>query len=217
MTLRILIADDHGVMRAGLRALLTSEEALEVVGEAATSDEALRLATQLAPDIILMDISMPGAAGNGIETTRRIREAAPNSRILILTMHEDKGLLREAVRAGASGYILKRAAEADLRNALDTVAQGELYIHPSMVRALIADAIPQPATRRMDVEGLSPRELEILRLIVQGYTNHQMAAELNISVRTVESHRANLMSKVNVRSRVELVRYARSHGMMEVS
>jgi two-component system, NarL family, response regulator NreC len=215
MSLRILIADDHGVMRAGLRALLNAEADLEVVGEAATSDDALRLVTQLCPDIVLMDISMPGPAGNGIEVTRRMREIAPAARVLILTMHEDKGLLREAVKAGASGYILKRAAEAELKGAIDTVAGGDLYIHPSMVRALIAEATPAPVVRKVDAEGLSPREMDILRLIVQGYTNHQMADELNISVRTVESHRANLMSKLNVRSRVELVRYARSRGLME--
>ncbi len=216
MSLRILIADDHGVMRAGLRALLKTEPDLEVVGEAATSDEALRFVANLCPEIVLMDISMPGAAGNGIEATRQLREIAPNTRVLILTMHEDKGLLREAIRAGASGYILKRAAEAELRNAIDAVAHGDLYIHPSMVRALIADATPAPLGRKVDAEGLSPREMDILRLIVQGYTNHQMADTLNISVRTVESHRANLMSKLNVRSRVELVRYARTRGLIEV-
>jgi two-component system, NarL family, response regulator NreC len=215
MSLRILIADDHGVMRAGLRALLNAEADLEVVGEAATSDEALRLVSHLCPDIVLMDISMPGSAGNGIEVTRRVRETAPGTRILILTMHEDKGLLREAIKAGASGYILKRAAAAELKGAIDAVAGGDLYIHPSMVRALIADAAPAPFVHKVDAEGLSPREMEVLRLIVQGYTNHQMADELSISVRTVESHRANLMSKLNVRSRVELVRYARSRGLME--
>lgn len=216
MSLQILIADDHGVMRAGLRALLNAEPDLTVVGEAATSDEALNLVTKLCPDIVLMDISIPGSAGNGIEATRTLRELAPTTRVLILTMHEDKGLLREAVRAGAAGYILKRAAEAELKNAIDTVAQGELYIHPSMVRALIAEAAPATLARKTEVEGLSPREMDILRLIVQGYTNHQMAAALNISVRTVESHRANLMSKLNVRSRVELVRYARTRGLMEL-
>ena len=215
MPLRILIADDHGVMRAGLKALLSAEEDLIVVGEAATSDEALAAIALLSPDIVLLDISMPGSAGNGIEVTRRVHELAPHVRVLILTMHEDKGLLREAIRAGASGYLLKRAAEADLKSALETVAVGELYVHPSMVRALIADSgAPSPA-HKAEVEGLSPREMEILRLIVQGYTNHQMADELNISVRTVESHRANLMGKLSVRSRVELVRYARTHGIIE--
>ncbi len=217
MATRILIADDHGVMRAGLRALLSPDASLEVVGEAASTDEALHLVQQLEPDIILMDISMPGAAGNGIEATRRVRELAPDARVLILTMHEDKGLLREAIRAGASGYILKRAAEADLRSAVETVSQGELYVHPSMVRALIADTTPPAAPRKVEVEGLSPRETDILRLVVLGYTNHQMAEELNISVRTVESHRANLMSKLDVRSRVELVRYARTHGIIDAA
>ncbi len=215
MTLRILIADDHGVMRAGLRALLNAEPDLEVVGEASTTDDALRYAAHLTPDVVLMDISMPGSVGNGIEATRRLRAAVPEARVLILSMHEDKGLLREAIRAGASGYILKRAAEAELKSALDTVAHGELYIHPSLVRALIADGAGSAAPHKPEVEGVSPREMEILKLIVQGYTNHQMADELSISVRTVESHRANLMNKLNVRSRVELVRYAQAHGLME--
>ena len=219
MALRILIADDHGLVRAGLRSLLNSEPDLDVVGEASTGDETLRLAIELSPDLVLLDISMPGAntpgaTGNGIQTAARLREVAPATRVLILTMHEDKGLLREAVRAGASGYILKRAVEADLLTAIHSVSRGDLYIHPSMVRALIADAAPAVA-RKPDSEVLSAREVAILRLVVQGYTNHQMADELKISVRTVESHRANLMGKLNVRSRVELVRYARTRGLLE--
>jgi two-component system response regulator NreC len=213
MTLRILIADDHGLVRAGLRLLLASNPALEVVGEVSSGDDAVRLATELRPDLVLLDISMPGSGGSGIETTRRLREAVPECRALILTMHEDKGLLREAVAAGAAGYILKRAVEADLLAAIDCVSRGELYIHPSMVRALMTEAAP-PATRRVEAEQLSARELTILRLIVQGYTNHQAADELKISVRTVESHRANLMGKLHARSRVELVRYARTRGML---
>jgi two-component system response regulator NreC len=215
MALRILIADDHGLVRAGLRSLLNSDPGLEVVGEAANGDEALRLATQLAPDLVLLDISMPGPGGNGIATTRRLREAVPAARVLVLTMHEDKGLLREAIGAGAAGYILKRAVEADLLSAIDSVAHGDVYVHPSMVRALIADAAAPTDARKHDAETLSARELAILRLIVQGYTNHQMADELKLSVRTVESHRASLMAKLNVRSRVELVRYARMRGLLE--
>jgi two-component system, NarL family, response regulator NreC len=140
--------------------------------------------------------------------------ALPALRILILTMREDKGLLREAVAAGASGYLLKRAVEADLISAIECVMRGDVYVYPTMVRALIADAIP-PAARQTEAETLSGRELAILRLVVQGYTNHQMAGELQISVRAVESHRANLMSKLNLRSRVDLVRYARTHGLFE--
>jgi two-component system response regulator NreC len=212
--LRVLIADDHGLVRAGLRSLLSSNPEIEVVGEAANGDEALRLATELAPDVVLLDISMPGPGGSGIVTTRRLREAAPGVRVLILTMHEDKGLLREAVAAGAIGYILKRAVEADLLVAIDSVARGDMHVHPSLLRALIADPT-RPEARKPEGEALSARESAILRLIVQGYTNHEMADELKVSVRTVESHRANLMAKLNVRSRVELVRYARTRGLLE--
>lgn len=214
MIVRILIADDHGLVRAGLRSLLNSNPALEVVGEASNGDEAVRLATELRPDLALLDISMPGSGGSGIETARRLRQALPECRALIVTMHEDRALLREAVAAGAAGFILKRAIEADLFAAIDCVSHGDLYIHPSMVRALIAEAAP-PVNDRVEAEQLSGRELTILRLIAEGHTNHQMADELKISPRTVESHRANLMGKLNVRSRVELVRYARKRGMLE--
>lgn len=214
MTVRILLADDHGVVRAGLRSLLSCEPDFQVVGEAGDGDSALRLARQLQPDVTLMDISMPGSGGNGIEVTRKLREADCNARVLMLTMHEDKGLLREAIRAGASGYVLKRAMEGDLIQAIRMVAAGDMYIHPQMVRALLADPLPQPVAKKAEVEALSPRELEVLRLICQGYTNHEMAEEMSISVRTVESHRANLMGKLNVRSRVELVRYARMRGLL---
>lgn len=214
MSIRILLADDHGVVRAGLRSLLTCEADFQIVGEAADGEAALRLAEQLKPDVILMDISMPGAGGNGIEVTRRLREMNCDFRILMLTMHEDKGLLREAIRAGASGYVLKRALEGDLLQAIRLVAAGDLYIHPQMVRALLTEPMALTPPKKPEVETLSPREIEVLRLIVQGYTNHEMANELSISIRTVESHRANLMGKLNVRSRVELVRYARTRGIL---
>jgi two-component system, NarL family, response regulator NreC len=214
MTVRILLVDDHGVVRAGLRSLLTCEADFQVVGEAGDGDAALRLASQLRPDIILMDISMPGAGGNGIEVTRKLREVDCNLRVLVLTMHEDKGMLREAIRAGAAGYVLKRAMEGDLIQAIRTVAGGEMYIQSQMVHALITEPMLQPAGRKLDEEALSSREVEVLRLICQGYTNHEMADELSLSVRTVESHRANLMGKLNVRSRVDLVRYARTRGLV---
>lgn len=215
MPVRILLADDHGIVRAGFRSLLNAEPDMDVIGEAGDSGEALRLATELRPDVVLMDITMPGSAGSGIQCTRQIKESLPDTKVLILTMHEDKALLREAVRAGASGYVLKRGAEAELLTALRMVAVGELYVHPDMVRALLVETAviaPAPAD---GPETLSPREIEVLKLIVHGYTNHQIAQELSISVRTVESHRANLMGKLNMRTRVELVRYARSSGILK--
>lgn len=213
MAIRILIADDHGVLRAGLRALLNTEPSLEVVGEAADGNEALRLTSELQPDIVLMDISMPDCGG--IEATRRLTELRPDVGVLILTVHEDKGLLREAIRAGAAGYILKRAVESELINAIQAVSRGDLYVHPAMTRALLPDVNSVPAANQMAVERLTPREVEVLRLIVTGHTNRQIADVLTLSVRTVESHRANLMDKLDLHSRVELVRYAAKHGLFE--
>ena len=213
MPIRILIADDHGVLRAGLRALLNAEPDLEVVGEAADGHEALRLTKALHPDILLLDISMPGPGG--IEVTQRVKQTLPGTRILILTVHEDEGLLREAIRAGAAGYIVKRAVESELINAIHAVWRGDLYVHPAMTRALLKDLQPPSSPERTPVEPLTPRETEVLRLIAQGYTNRQIAEKLTISVRTVETHRANITGKLGLRSRVELVRYAREHGLLE--
>lgn len=210
--IRILIADDHGVLRAGLRALLNAEPDLEVVGEAGTGEEALVLAGLLKPGVVLMDISLPGLGG--LEATRRILEDLPESRVLILTVHEDNGLLREAIRSGAAGYILKRAVETELITAIQAVARGEVYIHPAMTRALFDDK-DKKSVGAPDPEALTPREADVLRLVAQGYTNRQVAEELNISVRTVETHRSNLMAKLNLESRVDLVRYAIEHGIVK--
>jgi two-component system response regulator NreC len=213
MPIHILIADDHGVLRAGLRTLLNAEPNLEVIAEASDGNDVLRLASELRPDIVLLDISMPGPGG--IEVTRRLKEALPELRVLILTAHEDESLLREAVQAGAAGYIIKRAVESELINAIHAVWRGDLYVHPAMTRALLKETSLFPAMPELSVESLTPREIEVLRLIAKGYTNGQIAKELNLSVRTVESHRANLMSKLELRSRVELVRYAMEHGLFE--
>ena len=213
MSIRILIADDHGVLRAGLRALLSAESDLEVAGEAADGREALRLVSELDPDVVLLDVNMPGP--DGIEVTRRLKAVKPKVRVLILTVHEDEGLLREAIRAGASGYILKRAVESELIYAIHAVWRGDLYVHPAMTRALLQDLHSTLVEDEAPVEPLTPREMEVLRLIAEGHTNRQIAEVLSISVRTVESHRANLMSKLGLHSRVELVRYAKRHGFLE--
>ena len=229
MSIRILIADDHGVLRAGLRALLNAEPGLEVVGEAADGHEVMRLLGELCPDVIVLDISMPGP--DGVEITQQLKQVSPDARVLILTVHEDEGLLRAAIRAGASGYILKRAAEAELISAIYAVWRGELYVHPALTRALLKDLHPTPpitsggtppitsggalTSDTTPVERLTPREGEVLRLIAEGNTNRQIAELLTISVRTAESHRANLMSKLGFNSRVEVVRYAKRHGLLE--
>ncbi|MFB3906417.1 MAG: response regulator [Acidobacteriota bacterium] len=206
MAIRVLIADDHGLLRAGLTALLNSEEGFVVLGAARDSTEALELSKKLKPDVVLMDISMPGAGG--IEATRKLKESSPSVHVLILTIHEDKGLLREAIQAGADGYILKRAVESELITAIQAVMRGDLYVHPAMTRILLAEQASAKATGSKLVEPLTNREIDVLRLIVKGYTNRQIADRLHLSVRTVESHRANMMDKLGVSSRVELVQYA---------
>ncbi|HEX5855568.1 MAG TPA: response regulator transcription factor [Thermoanaerobaculia bacterium] len=212
MPTRILIADDHGILRAGLRALLNEETDYEVVGEAATSDEALHAALDLKPGFVLMDLSMPGIGG--IEVTRQLKERLPETKVLILTVHEDATLLREAMKAGAAGYVVKRAVESELIEAIETVRRGDLYVHPSMTRALLSEEQPAPPpSRRGDFETLTNREVEVLRLIVRGYTNRQVADDLFVSVRTVESHRANIMQKLELSSRADLVRWAAEHKL----
>lgn len=209
MAYRILIADDHGVIRDGLHAMLDAEEDMQVVGEATNCAEAVRLARELSPDIVLMDISMPGVGG--IRATQEICSSDPASRVLILTIHEDTELLQEAVRVGASGYILKQAVKSELINAIHAAIRGELYVHSAMTRALLNQPIGRldPKTEMI----LTQREVEILRLIAKGYTNNQMGDLLNISVRTVEFHRSNLMSKLGAENRAGLVRYAEERNL----
>ena len=215
MPLRVLIADDHSVIRKGLRAILETQPDLVVAGEAADGSEALRLAGELRPDIVLTDISMPGPAGGGIEVTRRLKEMLPDTRVLILTVHEDESLLRAAIRAGAAGYVVKRAADAELLTAIQAVWRGDIYIHPAMTRALLRDVMSPPVPNSASVESLTPREIEVLRLLARGHTNRQIAEVLGVSVRTVEGHRANVMSKLDLHSRVELTSYAEEHGLVE--
>ncbi len=212
MSIRILIADDHGVLRAGLRALLNTEPDMEVVGEAADGDEVIRRVSALNPDIVLMDLSMSNTGG--IQATRQLKEKYPDISVLILTVHDDDNLLHEAIQSGASGYILKRAVGTELINAIHSISRGELYIHPAMTRALLSQSSEPTEVKRSEEVTLTRRELDVLRLIARGYSNRQTATQLKISVRTVESHRANLMAKLDLHSRVELVRYAAEHGLL---
>jgi two-component system response regulator NreC len=212
MLVRILIADDHGVLRAGLYVLLNAVSDFEVVGQAADGNEVLALAADLCPDLVILDINMPGP--DGIEVTRRLKEILPHVRVLILTVHEDEGLLRAAVQAGASGYIIKRAVGTELIDAIYAVCREELYVHPAMTRALLKDLQPALTSDQIPVESLTPRETEVLRLLAEGHTNRQIAEVLTISVRTVESHRSNLMGKLGLNSRVGLVRYAKQHNLL---
>jgi two-component system response regulator NreC len=213
MPIHILITDDHGVMRAGLRAMLEGDPAIEVVGEAATGEESIQLAIERQPDIVLMDIGMQDM--DGIETTRRLRKLAPQIQVLILTVYEDESLLQAAIKAGAVGYIVKRAAGEELMAAIRAVARGDMYIHPAVTRLLVktlsADADPAKNALRT----LTPRELDVMSYIVRGFTNRQIAEKLFISTRTVEGHRAILFDKLGLKNRVELVEFAEKYSLFD--
>lgn len=209
----ILLADDHAVLRAGLRLLLAQEAHLQVIGEAESGLETLRLAEELQPDLILLDISMPGL--NGLEAISLLRKRAPQTRILILTMHDDVHYLRQALQNGASGYVLKKAADVELLSAIQAVMQGEIYVHSSMTRSLLEDILP-PA-QSTDIEQwdlLSEREKEVLRLVAYGYTAQEIADQLGLSVKTIETYRARGMEKLGLSSRAALVRFALTKGII---
>ncbi len=211
--IKVLIADDHAIVRAGLRTLIESEPSLELVGEATGGYETIELIDKTKPDILVLDISMPDI--DGIAVTKKLKSQDKDVRILILTIHDDKALLREALKSGASGYVLKHAAEKELISAIQIVMRGDMYVEPSMVHTLVDDNKKSPNIVPEALEPLTPREIEVLKLIVLGYTNRQVGEELNISIRTVEGHRANLSDKLGVKSRVELVRFARDRGLIE--
>lgn len=213
MAIRIIIADDHGILRAGLKSLLSADPNLQVVGEAANGKETLRLVNEFKPNVTIMDIGMPG--NEGLEATRQVIQSSPNTKVIMLTMHEDGAVLQECLRAGAAGYIIKRAVEGELIDAIYAVNRGIIYIHPSLVPLLVARPVTTDAHKSFDPATLTEREIEILGLIVQGYTNREMGDALNISVRTVETHRSNLMEKLNLHSRVDLVRYAKEHKLIK--
>ncbi len=211
MPIRILIADDHVLIRTGLRVLLKDVPDMEVVGEAENGQAVLRLAAELKPDIVVMDINMPEL--NGVEATRRLTEISPQTRVLALTMYEDEGMLREMIRAGAKGYIIKRAVDADLIHAIRTVSQDYMYVHPTLMGTVLKDLAPHKPSHQEQQEDLTPREIDVLLLIARGYTNRQIAQKLNLSPRTVEGHRASLVSKLGFSSRVELMNYVEEHGL----
>jgi two-component system, NarL family, response regulator NreC len=209
--IRVLIVDDHAVVRSGLRLLLEREEDLEPVAEAGNAQEAVRQARLHKPDIVLLDVVMPGASG--VDTVADLRSAAPDARILMLSMQDDPTYVRRAFAEGASGYVLKEAADSELVQAIRHVAEGEQYVHP----ALGARLVSQQEAREEAADALSSREREVLTLLALGHTNSEIAQRLVVSVRTVESHRAHIMNKLRVSTRAELVRYAMQHGLLDAS
>jgi len=213
MKVKILIADDHAIVRTGLRSVIKAEPSLNLVGEATGGLETIELVKNFRPDILLLDLSMPDM--DGITVIKSIKPNYPNLKVLFLTIHEDEALLREALRFGASGYILKKAAEAELISAIQTVMRGDLYIDTSLLRQIVQDEVDVFEDVQTNYEPLTPRELDVLKLIARGYTNRQAGEELSISVRTVEGHRANIYKKLGVNSRVELVRFARRHRIID--
>lgn len=183
-----------------------------MVGEAADGVETLRLAETLHPDLILLDVTMPPQ--NGIETARRLRAAHPEIVVLFLTMHEDEGLLHEALRVGGSGYVIKRAEDAEILRAIHATSQGDIYVHPTLTRALLAQPVTTQHRRGLPPVVLTRREIDVVRLLAKGNTNRQIAELLSLSIRTIENHRANLMGKLGVVSRVELVTYAEEQDLL---
>ena len=215
---RVLLVDDHAVVRAGLHMLLGADPELEIVGEAENGAEGVRLACELLPDVVLMDISMPDM--NGIEATRRIKERCPDVAVLALTMHEDDQYFFEMLGAGASGYVPKRAAPNDLISAIHAVQRGGVFLFPSLARLLVSDYLQKTehaGGAGRGFEALTDREREVLALIAQGRSNQEIADALVISIKTVNRHRENIMAKLNLHSRVELVRYAIEKGLIELT
>jgi two-component system response regulator NreC len=211
MSIRVLVVDDHAVVRAGLRRVLDAEPDIETVGEAANAERAVFEAMEHKPDVVLMDVVMPGKSG--IEIIPTLQQNAPEAKVLVLSMQDDPRYLREAFEAGASGYVLKEAADTEVVDAVRAVAAGERYVHPALGARLVeAEAAER---RRADEDPLSDREREVLRLLALGHTNQEIAKQLYISVRTAETHRAHIMQKLRLSSRAELVRYALSEGLLE--
>jgi two-component system, NarL family, response regulator NreC len=214
--IRLLLVDDHKIVRAGLRMLFLAEEDMEIVAEAGSGTEALAAVAAVQPDVVIMDVAMAGM--NGIEATRRIKEASPETAVLALTMHEDEQYFFEMLNAGASGYVPKRAAPDDLVSAIRAVSQGQVFLYPSLARLLVQDFLQRGeggAPPEM-AEELTPREREVLIAIAEGHTNREIADLLVISVKTVDRHRENIMRKLNLHNRVELVKYAIEKGLITV-
>lgn len=218
---RVLLADDHDILRHGLKMLLSLQPDIEVVGEARTGREAVEQVMTLRPDVVVLDISMPDI--DGLQACREIRQRAPSTQVLILTMHESEEYFFQALRAGAVGYLIKRAAPPDLHMAILSVAQGGAFLYPGLAKALVrvytaapAQLLPESEGQRMaeELRVLSPREREVLRLVAEGHTNQEIADQLVLSIKTVQAHRANVMEKLGLENVAQLVRFAIRYGLL---
>jgi DNA-binding NarL/FixJ family response regulator len=214
--MQVLIVDDHVIVREGLRALLEGCEDIEVVGEATSGEEALEAVAQGHPEVVLMDITMPGI--NGLEAARRINEEHPDTKVLILTMHEEDEYFFNALEAGASGYFVKGGSSEELVSALKAVARGDVFLYPTMAKKLLSGYLERgratPDRDRQD--GLTNRELEVLKLIGEGFNNQEIASRLFLSPTTVQTHRSNIMGKLNLHNRADLTRYAIKNGLVSL-
>jgi two-component system response regulator NreC len=214
--IRLLLVDDHEVVRGGLRMLLENEPDLVILGEANTGEQALDLVEKLHPDVVIMDITLPDISG--IEATRRIKESYPAVAVVALTIHEDQQYFFEMLQAGASGYVPKRAAPDDLITAIRAAHRGEMYVYPSLAKLLVGDFLSRSSGEddaKETMSGLTPREQEVLSLLAEGRTNDEIAGLLTISAHTVARHRENLMGKLGLHSRSELVKYAIRKGLIK--
>jgi DNA-binding NarL/FixJ family response regulator len=212
--LRLLLVDDHAVVREGLRALLASDPRFEIVGEASEGEAAVAAATSLQPDVVVMDVSLPGL--NGVQATRRLKSQQPDTRVVALTVHEEGGYLRSLLDAGASGYVLKRSAASELVRALHVVGDGGTYLDPAMAGQLVGKLV-RNMPHAGPAPGLSDREQEVVRLVARGYSNKEIASKLEVSVKTVETYRYRAVEKLGLRGRADLVRYAIEQGWLDES
>jgi two-component system response regulator NreC len=214
--IRVLIVDDHALFREGIRLILQNQGSIEVIGEAADGDQAIKAARMLKPDVVLMDVTMPGM--DGLQATRQIKQDCPEAQVLMLTMHESDDYFFHSLNAGASGYVLKEAASADLVAAIQSVAQGQVFLYPSVARKLVTDYLSRVGTPEAHdtFQRLTAREREILLLIGEGRSDKEIARQLGISSHTVQSHRWNIMDKLGLHHRAELIKYAIRRGLISV-
>ena len=211
--IRVLLADDHAIVREGLKSLINSQADMTVIGEAADGRSAVSLTTELGPDVVVVDVSMPGL--NGAQVTTQLRATQPDRKILVLTVHEDKGDLRLLLEAGAAGYVLKRAAAVELVQAIRAVAAGGTYLDPALAGSVVDNYVRPPVERETPTAELSDREAEVVRLIARGFSNKEIAAQLKVSVKTIETYKTRSMEKLHIRSRVDIVRYAIRRGWLQ--